>query len=143
MQTHSDPVNNAIRKYESHSRVTKIRQTVTIASTFYFSGADKTEVLSVSENTIGILNSSKVETLNKNPTKCLKVASDICSQFLEVIWNDKLILNKNVPEMLNFADVTLFLFSVVARLVWVIEKWKHQLGKNGFAGVVLFELSNS
>ena len=139
MQTHSDPVNNAIRKYESHSRVTKIRQTVTIASTFYFSGADKTDL----ENTNGILNSSKVETLNKNPTKCLRVASEICSQFLEVIWNDKLILNKNVPEKLNFADVTLFLFSVVARLVLVIEKWKHQLGKNGFAGVVLFELSNS
>ena len=139
MQTHSDPVNNAIRKYESHSRVTKIRQTVTIASTFYFSGADKTDL----ENTIGILNSSKVETLNKNPTKCIKVASEICSQFLEVIWNDKLILNKNVPEKLNFADVTLLLFSVVVRLVWVIEKWKHQLGKNSFAGVVLFELSNS
>ena len=49
--SHSDPVNNAIRKYENHLSVEKISKTLTIASTFHFSGIDKADV----ENSIGNL----------------------------------------------------------------------------------------
>ena len=48
----SDPVNNAIRKYENHPSVKKISQTVIITSTFHFSGVDKADV----EKSIGNLN---------------------------------------------------------------------------------------
>ena len=78
--SHSDPVNNAIRKYENHPTVKKISKTVTITSTFHFSGIDKADV----GKSIGNLNSSKVETFKNFPTKCLKVASDICSRILRL-----------------------------------------------------------
>ena len=52
----SDSVNNAIRKYENHLRLKKVRQTVTTTSTFHFPDVDKADI----ENVISILNSSKV-----------------------------------------------------------------------------------
>ena len=51
----------------------KITKTVT----FHFSGVDKTDV----EKSIGNLNYSKVGTFKSISKKCLKVTSDICSQF--------------------------------------------------------------
>ena len=55
--SHSDPVNNAIRKYKNHPSVKKISETLTITSTFHYSGINKADV----EKSIGNLNSSKVE----------------------------------------------------------------------------------
>ena len=83
-------VNNAIRKYENHPSVKKISETVTITSTFHFTGVDNTDL----EKSIGNLNSSKVQTLKNIPAKCLKVTSDVCSPFLAAIWNQELTLNK-------------------------------------------------
>ena len=31
-------------------------------------------------------------------------------------------------------------FDTQTTLVWLIEKWKHQLDKNGFAGAILMDL---
>ena len=42
--SHSDPVNNAIRSYENHRSVKKIRETITVTSTFHFSEVDKSDV---------------------------------------------------------------------------------------------------
>ena len=100
--SHSDPVNNAIRNYENHSSVKKIRETITITSTFHFSDVDKADV----EKSIGNLNSSKVGTFKNILTKCLKVTSDMCSPFLATIWNQKLILNKKFPQELNLTGIT-------------------------------------
>ena len=88
--SHSDPVNNALRKYENHPSVKMFRETTTVASTFHFSGVDKVDV----EKSIGNLNSSKARTFKNIPTKCLKVTSDICSPFLATICNQQLVLNK-------------------------------------------------
>ena len=88
--SHSDLVNNAIKNYENHSSVKKMRETITITSVFHFSGVDKADV----EKSLGNLNSSKVGTFKNIPTKCLKVTCDICSTFLAAIWNRELILNK-------------------------------------------------
>ena len=66
--SHSDPVNNAIRKYENYQGIKKISETLTITSTFHFSGNDKADV----EKSIGNLNSSKVRTFKNIQTKCLK-----------------------------------------------------------------------
>ena len=100
---HSDPVNNAIRNYEYHPSLKKICETLTITSTFPFSGIDKADV----EKLIGNLNSSKVKTLKNITTKCLKETSDICSPFLAAIWNQEFILNKKFPQELKLADITL------------------------------------
>ena len=42
--SHSDLVNNAIRNYENHSNMKNIRETITITSTFKFSGLDEAGV---------------------------------------------------------------------------------------------------
>ena len=34
-------------------------------------------------------------------------------------------------------------FSTQTALVWLIEKWKHQLNKNGFAGAILMDFSKA
>ena len=60
-----------------------MHETVTIISNFHFFGIDKAD----KENSFGDLNSSKEETFKDIPTKLLKVTSDICSSFLEAIWN--------------------------------------------------------
>ena len=67
--SHGDTVNNAIRKYENQLWVKKICETVTITSTFHFSGVGKTDV----KNVTGNLNSSRVRIFKNIPTKCLKV----------------------------------------------------------------------
>ena len=96
--SHSDPVNNTIRKDENHPSVKKMSKTITL--TFHFPGADKADV----EESIGNLNSSKVGSFKNILTKCLTVTSDICSPFLAIIWNQEVILNKNFPQNLKLAD---------------------------------------
>ena len=98
--SHSNPVNSTIRKYENHPSVKKIREAITITSTFHFSGVDKADV----EKSIGNLNFSKVGTFKKIPTKCLKVTSDICNPSLAAIWNQDLILNRNFPQKFKPAE---------------------------------------
>ena len=68
----SDPVNDAMRKYEKYSSVLKISETVTIAQTFYLS-----ELITLMLK-MQLTLSSKVGIFKNNPTKCLKVTSDIC-----------------------------------------------------------------
>ena len=62
----SDPVNNAIRKYQNYSSVKKISETIT--STFHFSDFDKADI----EKSFGNLNSSKVGTFKNIPRNALK-----------------------------------------------------------------------
>ena len=89
--SHSDLVNNAIRNYKNHSNMKNIRETITITSTFKFSGLDEAGV----EKSIGNLNSSKVETFKNIPTKCLKVTSNICFLQLSGIKNLSSIKNSH------------------------------------------------
>ena len=91
-----------IRNYENHPSVKKIRETITITSTFHLSGVDKANV----EKSIGNLNFSKVGTFKSILTKCLKVTSDICSPFLAAIFNQELILNEKFAQKLKLADIT-------------------------------------
>ena len=69
----SDPVNDTMRKYEKYSSVLKISETVTIAQTFYLS-----ELITLMLK-MQLTLSSKVGIFKNNPTKCLKVTSDICT----------------------------------------------------------------
>ena len=80
----------------------KIRETITITSTFHFSGVDKANV----EKSVGNLNFSKAGGFKNIPTKCLKVTSDIWSAFFAAIWNQELLLNKKFPQKLKLADIT-------------------------------------
>ena len=92
-----------ISKYENYLSVKKVSETVTITSSFYFSGVDKADI----EKSFGNLNFSKVGTLKSIPTKCLKVTSDVRSPYLPAIWNQELILNKIFPQELKLAYLQL------------------------------------
>ena len=91
--SHSDPVNNAIRTYENHPSVKNICKTITLTSTFHFSGADKPD----EGKQISNLNSSKVGAFKNIPTKCLKVTFGISNPFLAANWNEEFILNTKIP----------------------------------------------
>ena len=95
--SHSDPVNNTIRKYENHSSLKKRRETITLTPTFHFTGVDKAEAV----KSIGYVNSSKLGTFKTIPTKCVKVTSDICSTFLASISYHELFFNKKIPTKIN------------------------------------------
>ena len=58
------------------------------------------------ENEISNLDSTKNGTVNGIPTKRLKDASDICSEYLVKIWNNEIIENGTFPDKLKLADVT-------------------------------------
>ena len=90
----TDPVSNAIRQYENHPTVKKIRKTIIITLTFHFS-----ELINLMlRNHLVNLNSPKKGTFKIIPTKCLKVTSDIWSLFLVPTWNEEHILNKKFPK---------------------------------------------
>ena len=58
----------------------------------------------------------------------------------------KQLMQKQISEYIN-QFLSAFLcaykkrFSTQTDLVWLIEKWKHLLDKNGFAGAILIDLS--
>ena len=99
--SYSDPISNAIKKYEIHPSVKKITESVTITSTFNFSGVDKADL----GKSIGNLRSSRVGTFKNIPTKCMKVTSNICSLFLAAIWNQELILNEKFPKKQKLSNI--------------------------------------
>ena len=57
-------------------------------------------------------------------------------------------MQKQIREYINkclssFLCVYRKWFSTQTALIWLIEKWKHQLDKNGFPGVVLMDFSEA
>ena len=58
------------------------------------------------ENEISNLDSTKTRTINGIPTKRLKDASDICSEYLLKIWNNEIVENGYFPDKIKLVDVT-------------------------------------
>ena len=72
------------------------------SSVFHFKTVTQNDI----ENEISNLDSTKNGTVNGIPTKRLKDASDICSEYLVKIWNNEIIENGTFPDKLKLADVT-------------------------------------
>ena len=104
--SHSDPVSNAIRKYENHKGVKKISETITITSTFHFSGNDKAGV----EKSFGKSKFSKVGTFKNIPAVCLKVTSDIWSLFLVATWNEE-----HISKVTNYRQIKCYCFTYIIK----------------------------
>ena len=96
----TDPIDIALRKYEVHPSVLRIKETVS-HSTFSFTEVGLTEVGEELEN----LNPKKANTYKNIPPRLLKENSDICSSSILRIVNNGINVS-HFPDELKLADVT-------------------------------------
>ena len=96
----TDPIDIALRKYEVHPSVLRIKETVS-HSTFSFTEVGLTEVGEELEN----LNPKKANTYKNIPPRFLKENSDICSSSILRIVNNGINVS-HFPDELKLADVT-------------------------------------
>ena len=97
----TDPVEIAIKKFESHPSIFDIKDNIN-NSKFNFSEVNVSDI----ELELKNLNSNKASTFANIPAKQLKQTSDICSESLMHIWNTDIIKNKIFPSNLKVADIS-------------------------------------
>ena len=94
---------DALKRYESHPSVLKIREKVGLVdTTFSFSLCTISDI----ESEIKALNPKKGKPHMSIPPKQLKDVKDIVSEALLEIWNKEIIGNKKFPSKLKWADMT-------------------------------------
>ena len=96
-----DPVDIAIEKFKNHPSIIAIQENVP-ASDFHFKKVTQNDI----EIEISNLDSTKNGTVNSIPTKHLKDASNICSEYLLKCLNNEIIENGSFPDKLKLADIT-------------------------------------
>ena len=184
----SNPIDDIIKKFSDHPSIKDINNNV-IPGTFNFMEITKDDI----EFEINKLNASKSGMFSSIPAKLLKIASDIISDELSVIWNREVLHRGSFSGKLKLADITpihkkletilkenyrnvsilpaaskiferimskqisayietrlsKFLcgyrkgYSTQYALMRLIENWKRILDDQGFAGVILLDLSKA
>ena len=97
-----NPVDIAIRKFENHPSIIKIRESIPENTVFEFSSLNRNDVY----KEIFKLNCRKKGTFGNIPTSCLKEMISVCDKTLTDIWNNEIIAEKIFPDKLKLADVT-------------------------------------
>ena len=97
-----DPVDIALKKFESHPSILAIKNNVEVNSNFVFSNVTPKDMLSE----IKKLNPRKSGTFMNIPASLLKEVKDIAAEPLATIWNTEIISNKKFPTKLKLADIT-------------------------------------
>ena len=97
----SDPIDSAIIKYSNHPSIRKIRNFAQNDDSFKFQKVSLEQM----HTEIGRLNPKKATTFKNIPAKVLKSSSEICSESMQLIFND-CIQNGLFPDLLKLADVT-------------------------------------
>ena len=97
-----DPVEIALKKFESHPSVLEIKRVVGIDSKFEFAKVSRVDIELELQN----LKSRKASTYMNIPTKLLKQVVDIVAEPLTEIWNTEVIDNHKFPAELKLADIT-------------------------------------
>ena len=97
----SDPILNAIKKYEKHPSIIKITENISINNKFTFSTVPSHEV----EAVVNSLDISKSTTYCNIPTKIFKQNFDICSGIITNIYNNCTVV-PNFPSIMKHADVS-------------------------------------
>ena len=97
----SDPIEKAQLKYSNHPSIKKIHTFVRNAHPFKFQKVSLEQV----NNEIRRLNTKKATTFKNIPAKVLKSNSDVCSDSLQLIFNNS-IENGLFPDSLKLADIT-------------------------------------
>jgi len=96
-----DNIINIINKYKNHPSIIKIKEKVKTNEKFSFSVSNKEEI----EIEIHKLNTNKPTTFNNIPAKLLVDNGDICSYYINEIYNES-VLSSNFPGPLKMADIT-------------------------------------
>ena len=97
-----DPVEVAIKKFENHPSIIKIKENIIVDSRFSFSEVNSSDIALE----IRKLKTNKAGTFMNIPVKDLKQAVEIISEPLMKIWNEEMVKNKKFPSKLKLADIT-------------------------------------
>ena len=97
-----DPVEIAIKKFESHRSVLSIKETININELFQFSEITPQDILSEINN----CDNKKVGSYKNILTKILKESFEISCEYMTKIWNELTIMQKSFPNELRLADIT-------------------------------------
>ena len=100
-----DPVEIAIKKFESHRSVLSIKETININEPFQFSEITPQDILSEINN----CDNKKVGSYKNILTKILKESFEISCEYMTKIWNEQTIMQKSFPNELRLADITTIL----------------------------------
>ena len=98
----TNQIQSVISKFESHPSILKIKECVNLENAFNFEITNKDEI----SEEISNLDNKKNGTYGNIPTKIIKDNYDICSSFLENIWNKEMIHDSVFQDKLKLADVT-------------------------------------
>ena len=97
-----DPVDIALKKFESHPSILAIKNNVEVNSTLAFSEVTPEDMtLKIKKP-----NPQNSGTFMNIPASLLKEVKDIASKPLAKIWSTKIISNKELPTRLKLADET-------------------------------------
>ena len=95
-------VSDAIKMYESHPSVLRIRENVSVSVEFSFSPVSLGDVRTELE----ALDIRKAIPFMSIPPKQLKEVVDVVAKPLQAIWNGEILLKKKFPSKLKLADVS-------------------------------------
>ena len=98
----TDKINDAIKMYETHPSVIKIKENVHIESQFSFSLISETDI----QSEIKCLKSKKAIPYLNIPIKQLKELVYVVSGPLKDIWNNEIVGKRKFPSELKLADVS-------------------------------------
>ena len=98
----SDPVQKAIKKFERHPSILKIREKFPLNNSFGFTEITPEAI----EHEIAALNSKKASPSENIPVKMLQKSSNLVKNLLAEIFNKEIIRNQKFPSKLKLADLT-------------------------------------
>ena len=97
-----DPLEIALKKFESHPSIIEIKEKVFVEAKFSFSKVTISDI----EIEIRHLNIKKASTFLNISAKQLKQVEEVIVEPLMQIWNKEIIENKKFPSKLKYADIT-------------------------------------
>ena len=93
---------DAIKMYESHPSILKIKENVVVETEFSFSPVSLEEI----HSELKMLNTRKAIPYMNIPPKQLKEVMNIIDKPLQGIWNSEILVNKKFPSKLKLADIS-------------------------------------
>ena len=96
-----DAVDKAVRKYDAHPSICKIRENVKIANEFEFSEVSTCDIAIQ----IKQLNSKKASPVDSIPARIIKENSDVFSVVIQSLFNSHM-FKCTFPEELKAGDIT-------------------------------------
>ena len=93
---------DAIKEFESHPSILKIKENVIFDVEFSF----KPVSLETVTKSLKALNRNKAFPFMNIPPKILKDSIGVIDKFIQGIWNNEILTNKTFPRKLKLADIT-------------------------------------